>query len=44
MIDPGDLWGPKIEEALSRCSFPIPILTPGFFQSGWYCREVSTTT
>ncbi len=39
-IDYGELWQSKIEEALAQCSFLIPILTPGFFQSEWCCREV----
>ena len=39
-IDYGDLWQSKIEEALAQCAFLIPILTPGFFQSEWCCREV----
>ncbi len=40
MINYGDLWQSKIEGALAQCSFLIPILTPGFFQSEWCCREV----
>jgi hypothetical protein len=39
-IGPGAAWERHIRENLLASSFLIPILTPGFFQSEWCCREV----
>jgi formylglycine-generating enzyme required for sulfatase activity len=33
-------WAEKIYQALDRSSFLIPIVTPGFLQSEWCCKEV----
>src|SRR5271166_4993898 len=33
-------WEQQINEALAASSFFIPIVTPGFLQSEWCCREV----
>jgi|HubBroStandDraft_1064217.scaffolds.fasta_scaffold00732_5 formylglycine-generating enzyme required for sulfatase activity len=40
-LETGDEWAAKIEAALAKSSFLIPIVTPDFFQSEWCCREVS---
>lgn len=39
-IPPGRDWERQINEALAASSFFIPIVTPGFLQSEWCCREV----
>ena len=39
-IPPGRDWEKQINEALAASSFFIPIVTPGFLQSEWCCREV----
>jgi hypothetical protein len=39
-IGPGAAWERHIRENLLASSFLIPIVTPGFFQSEWCCREV----
>ena len=36
----GSDWAEKIVEALGQSSFLIPIVTPGFLQSEWCCKEV----
>jgi len=41
MIPFGADWAQKIEEALGQSSFLIPIVTPGFLQSEWCCKEVT---
>jgi formylglycine-generating enzyme required for sulfatase activity len=40
-LETGDEWAAKIEAALAKSSFLIPIVTPDFFQSEWCCREVA---
>jgi TIR domain len=40
-IQPGDDWESRIVEALKDVSFFIPVLTKGFLQSSWCCREVT---
>jgi|GEM_PF-742347 formylglycine-generating enzyme required for sulfatase activity len=40
-IRPGAEWETKIREALAASSFLIPIITPGFLQSEWCCREIA---
>jgi serine protease Do len=39
-IPPGAGWENQIQEAIARASFLIPIITPGFLQSEWCCKEV----
>ncbi len=39
-IPPGAGWEKQIQEAIKEASFFIPIVTPGFLQSEWCCREV----
>jgi len=39
-IPGGSEWEAEIHKALDRSSFLIPIVTPGFLQSEWCCREV----
>jgi outer membrane protein OmpA-like peptidoglycan-associated protein len=39
-IPPGENWEAKIRDALGNSSFLIPIITPGFLQSEWCCKEV----
>ena len=39
-ISHGGEWERQIYEAMDRSSFFIPIITPGFVQSEWCCREV----
>jgi formylglycine-generating enzyme required for sulfatase activity len=39
-IRKGADWEDRINEALDKASFIIPILTPAFLQSEWCCKEV----
>ena len=36
----GAVWEQEINTAISRSSFMIPIVTPGFLQSEWCCKEL----
>ena len=36
----GARWERQIDAALNECSFFIPIVTPGFLQSEWCCKEL----
>ena len=40
-IPHGTEWEQEIQKALGKASFMIPIVTPGFMQSNWCCKEVS---
>jgi hypothetical protein len=40
-ISHGAEWEQEIGASLSRSTFFIPIITPGFIQSEWCCREVA---
>jgi|HubBroStandDraft_1064217.scaffolds.fasta_scaffold00005_55 formylglycine-generating enzyme required for sulfatase activity len=40
-IPTGSEWEKRIRAALAESSFLIPIITPGFFQREWCCREVA---
>ncbi len=39
-IPHGAEWEQEINRAIGRSSFMIPIVTPGFLQSEWCCKEV----
>ena len=39
-IPHGSDWADQIHHALGQSSFLIPIVTPGFLQSEWCCKEV----
>jgi formylglycine-generating enzyme len=39
-IPHGTEWEQEIQKALDKSSFMIPIVTPGFLQSNWCCKEV----
>ena len=39
-IPHGAEWEQEIQKALGNSSFMIPIVTPGFMQSNWCCKEV----
>ncbi|HEY1935789.1 MAG TPA: SUMF1/EgtB/PvdO family nonheme iron enzyme [Acetobacteraceae bacterium] len=39
-ISYGARWERQIDAALEECSFFIPIVTPGFLQSEWCCKEL----
>ena len=40
-ISYGSRWERQIGAALEECSFFIPIVTPGFLQSEWCCKELA---
>jgi hypothetical protein len=40
-IPPGATWRARITENLKASSFLVAVITPGFIQSRWCCREVS---
>ncbi|MDF7775669.1 toll/interleukin-1 receptor domain-containing protein [Sphingomonas sp. AOB5] len=40
-ISHGEKWEAKIRDAIERATFFIPIVTPGFLESDWCCREIS---
>jgi TPR repeat protein len=40
MIPPGADWDARIHQALTTAHFIVPIVTPGFLQSSFCCREI----